>query len=73
MPDFIIGRKEIEEIGDQGNSACEGDIDDFEILEVRKGPVRDNESVGVADAGEEMVDLRIEDSFLKHDVKNLSD
>jgi hypothetical protein len=27
----------------------------------------------VADAGEEMVDLRIEDSFLKHDGRNLSD
>jgi len=73
VPDFKIGSEEIEEIGDQGNSAREGDIDDFEILEVRKGPVRDNESVGVTDAGEEMVDLRIEDSFLKHDGRNLSD
>lgn len=64
--DFEDGSEEIEDIEDGGDAFAEGDIDGFDFRPVGEGPVCDDEGVGVANAGDEVEDVWVEDAGLEH-------
>jgi hypothetical protein len=64
--DFEVVVKEGEEIGDGGDAAAEGDVHGFDFVPIGECPVRYYECVGVADAGEEVEEVGVEDSLLYH-------
>ena len=66
LADLEVPGQGLEEVGDQRDSLGEGEIDDFDFVPIRKGPVRNDEGIGVANAGEEVVDGWIQNSFLEH-------
>lgn len=67
LADFEVFVQKIEETGDRGNAAAKGEVNCFDFVPVRKRPVGDHEGVGVADAGEEVENVGVEDSFLEHE------
>jgi hypothetical protein len=66
VADLEVVLEDFEQIGDEGNAFGEGEVDNLDFIPVGKCPVRDDQGVGVTDSGEEIVDSRIENSFLKH-------
>jgi hypothetical protein len=55
-----------EEVGDGGDVVDEGDVDGFDLGPEGEAAVGEDDGVGVADAGEEGVDVGIEDSGFEH-------
>jgi hypothetical protein len=66
LTNLKVLRKDSEKVGDQGNTFGEGKVDDLDFVPIGKGPVCDDEGVGVANSGEEFVDGWVQDSFLDH-------
>ena len=64
--DFEDGSEEIEDVEDGGDAFAEGDVDGFDFRPVGEGPVGDDQGVGVADAGDEVEDVWVEDAGLEH-------
>ena len=64
--DLKVVVQEVEEVGDRGDAAAVGDVHGFDLVPVGKGPVGDDEGVGMPDTGEEMEDVGVEYSFLDH-------
>ena len=72
VTDLEVRFEEIEEIGDEGDTLGEGEVDRFDFVPVGEGPISDDEGVGVPDAGEEFEEIRIEDAGLDHKGETLS-
>ena len=66
MADLEIGLEKPEDIKDVGNPAGKGEIHGFYFPPVGEGPVADDEGVGVTNTGNEVEDVRIENTFLEH-------
>ncbi len=66
LADFEVIVKKIEEVGDRGDAAAKGEVNRFDFVPIRKCPVSDDDGVGVTDAGEEVENVGVEDSFLEH-------
>ena len=59
-------REQVQDIEHRRNSTRQGDIDCLDFGPIWKCPIRDDQRVGVPDAGEQMKNLRIENTGLEH-------
>lgn len=66
MADLEIGLEKLQDIKDVGDPASKGEIHGFYFPPVGEGPVADDEGVGVTNTGNEVEDVRIENTFLEH-------
>ena len=67
LADLKIIVKQIEEIANRGDATAKGEVDGFDFLPIWKRPVSNDEGVGVTNAGEEMENVGVEDTFLEHE------
>jgi len=64
--DFEDGADEVEDVQHGWDAVGERDIDGFDLRPIGESPVGDDQRVGVADAGEQIEDVWIEDAVLEH-------
>ena len=66
VADDEVGPKRGDELGDRRQVVHDREIDGLYLLPERKTSIGDDESIGVADAREQVEDRRIQDSGAKH-------
>jgi hypothetical protein len=71
VPDLEVGLKSLEHVEDGGDPADQGEVNRFDPFPEREGPVADDEGVGVADAGHEVEDVRVQNAFLEHEFRRM--
>lgn len=66
--DLENGRQQIQHIQNGGNALAQREVHGFDFRPEWKRPVGDHQRVGVADAGDQVKNLRVEDTSLEHGV-----
>ena len=66
VADLEIGLEKLEDIEDVGNASGESEVHGLDFAPVGEGPVADDQGIGVADAGDEIENVGIENTFLEH-------
>lgn len=69
--DFEVMVQQIEQIGYRGDPTAEAEVHGFNFIPVRKCPVGNHDCVGMADAGKQVEDVRVENSLLEHEYERL--
>ena len=64
--DDEVGAERGEDVEDAGQSVHEGDVNGLDHRPEGEAAVGDDEGVGVADAAQQRVDLRVEDAGFEH-------
>ena len=69
--DLEVVLQEIQNVGNEGDATGQGKVNCFDFLPRWKGPVGNDESVGVTNPGEKVVEGGVKNSFLQHECERL--